>query len=112
MVKYFYSVNIPQCLAACPFRMRHHAKYIPVPVTDAGDMVNGPIGVSRCSYASLLIAVPVDHLAVHFHFFQCSFIGKKTSFAMSHRDHQGLTPFSSRFPDKNIFTNKLLPAVA
>ncbi len=85
MLKYFYPVSIAQLQTCGPFRVGHHTKNITLFITNAGYVVYSAIGVTLRRYISLIIALAVNNLAVHFQLFQCFIVGKIPALAMCHR---------------------------
>lgn len=62
--------------------MWHHAKHVFGGIGNAGDVVEGPVGVGLVGDISVCIAVSEEHLSVRFNVCQGLFIAVETTFTM------------------------------
>jgi hypothetical protein len=111
LLKNTHTIGISQAVAAGPFRVRHHTKYISVFVADAGNVLRGAIRVAVGSCFSMGIAIAVNDLVIGFHL--CQHIGGciKSAFAMGNGNFQCPTGLVRRM-NKYIFTDELLAGIA
>ncbi len=102
------SIGIANFAGAGPFRVRHHAEYIPFLVADACNVVECTVRIGFWCYISIFITVPVNDLIVFKDGLDGSLIGLETTFAMGDGNFEG--PVLLAY-DMNIFANELLIGV-
>ena len=112
MFKYLLPICITQQITACPFRVRHHPKHVPLPVANTGDAMYGSVRIVVFRYMSVFIAIPVNYLPVHFNIRERGSIGKKSALAMCNGYFKCFSALRSCFPDVHIFAYVLLVTVA
>lgn len=79
------ALGVPQCLIACSFRVRHHAKNVFIFIANPCNVFKGTIGIGLSGNFPVLVAVPENDLAFHAHILKCGFGGIVFSLTMRHR---------------------------
>ena len=112
VIEYLAPVLVAQDGTAGSFGVRHHTKYIALPVADTGNVMHGTVGIGGPGYIAFLIAIAIDDLPVHFQFFQRGLVRKIPSFTMCHRNFKGRALVGGTLLHKYILTHELLVTVA